>query len=112
MARSDWPLHTRIVVEGAGELFELKKVGCLLRAQERADADEGYDPFFPLIEKYGESILEYVPMMDGDRGAWLAALNEEVSARLAQLTIRVERAQTAAAEKLETLGEEDKLWGQ
>ena len=111
MARSDWPLPTRIVVEGAGELFELKKVSCLLRAQERSHADEGSDPFFPLIEKYGESILECGPTLDGDHGGWLAALNEQVDARVAQLTIPVERAQSAAAETLATLSEEEKLWG-
>ena len=114
MARSDWPLHARIVVEGAGELFELKRVAWLLEAERRSDAGNGYDPFFPLIEKYGESILEWgepTRVMERQRGAWLAELNQEVSARLAQLTLPVETAQSAAAETLEALSEDDKLWG-
>ena len=113
MSRSDWPLHTRIVVEGADELSELRKVDCLLRAQRRVDAGGGDDPYLSLIERYGESILEQEPptMTDGARGDWLAALNEEVTARLPQLTIRVEEAQFAAAATLATLSEEHRLWG-
>ena len=114
MARSDWPLQVRIVVEGAGGLFELKRLACLLEAERRGDAGNGYDPFFPLIEKYGESILDWEParVMERQRGAWLAELNAEVNARLARLALPVERAQSAAAETLEALPEDDKLWGQ
>ena len=114
MARSDWPLHARIVVEDAGELFELKRLACLLEAERRCNARNGYDPYFPLIEQYGESLLDWgepTRVMERPRGAWLAELNQEVGARLAQLTFPVERAQSAAAGTLEGLSEDDKLWG-
>ena len=113
MARSDWPLRARVVVEGASDLFELKKVACLLQAERRDDGGPEHEPFLPLIEKYGELILDGapVPPMGGERGDWLSALSDAVNERLAQLAIPVERAQSAAAETLETLSEEDRLWG-
>lgn len=113
MSRSDWPLHARIAVKGAAELFGLRKVACLLQAERRCGDGQGYERFVPLIERYGESILEWepAPIMDEERVDWLAAVNEEVNARLAQLTNSVEGAQFAVAATLETLSEEEKLWG-
>lgn len=113
MARSDWPLSKRVIVPGADELFDLKKVATLLAAEGQRDRSEPDDPFLPLIEKYAASILgvDTPQEIESDRDGWTTRLNEVVSARIGELGASVERAQSTAAQELGELSEEDQLWG-
>jgi hypothetical protein len=112
MARSDWPLTERIIVPGAEELHDLRKVAALLKAEQQRDTAHDDDPFMPLIETYAESVLGIqAPTPSGERDGWLVEVSEEVSTRISKLEGSVERAQAAVAEQLGNLSEEDQLWG-
>jgi len=68
LARSDWPLWKRIVVEGATEIFDLKWLELLLDASEAWPDTEFLDPYVSLIPKFTADIPEIDPPPQGYLG--------------------------------------------
>ena len=114
MARSDWPLPRRLVVEGAEQLFGVIWLESLFRARDKLPVTEIADPYAPLIRRHAPDVLEIdsPPVHpDGDQVAWLAAVRRSVQADMARLESTVGQAQQEAAERLAALTEEQKVWG-
>lgn len=115
LARSDWPLETRIVTVPDGErLLDVHKVRALLDARGSREPQALGDPLAPLIERYAREVLDIAPP-SGDRTAgwsdWAADVARQVDARLAQLSDVVAEAQRVATASVTALPRESQLWG-
>jgi hypothetical protein len=86
LARSDWPLWRRIVVEGATEIFDLKWIELLLDASEAWPDTEFLDPYVSLIPKFTADIPGIDPPPQGYLGleglSWDTAENRSGLMRL------------------------------
>jgi hypothetical protein len=114
MARSDWPMPQRIVVEGAEHLFGVKRLDSLFRAREELPITEVSDPYVSLIRHYAPEVLEIEQppiRSDGEEAAWLAAVRRSVQEEMARLENAVSQAQRQVLHRLATLTEEEQLWG-
>lgn len=115
MARSDWSLERRITVVGTGErLLDLYKLRALLKAIQQDEKLEPGDPYVPLIERYARELFDVgiVPADDAaSRDKWLAELKVMTEAESASLAKSVAVAKQAAAARLQTRPEEQRLWG-
>jgi hypothetical protein len=134
IARSDWPLWRRIVVEGATEIFDLKWLELLFYGSEATLDTEFLDPYVSLIPKYaaeilgmnppnahGQSILEFRPnRLEDDRertyttdyvrrdfiNGWLAEVRSVVVSKLDSSESRIIVSQREAEDDFK---EEDRL---
>lgn len=109
MARSDWPLANRLVVEGSKRLFTLKGLESVFRAREELPNPEVRDPYQPLIERCTtESEFGQPPSQSrSEIDCFLALLDKEIQALQSVVVL----AQASSNEKLTSLPDEQKLWG-
>lgn len=111
MARSDWPLHRRLVVAGAEQLWELDRVRSLLAAYRESDP-EADALFRPQIERYAREVLGDGAIQDVSLDeVWLTRLRSAAGDRQASLEPAVIAAQEKAAMKLAKIEEAQQLWG-
>ena len=109
MARSDWPLVNRVVVEGARRMYMLKGLEGVFRAIMEYRGSKSSDPYDSLVERcVSESGLE-IPLWQGkgDIDRLLTLLNSEIQAAEAA----VGEAQASRVTALATLPDEQRLWG-
>lgn len=109
MARSDWPLADRLLVEGARRLFMLKGLEGVFRATREAQASESRNSYRSLLERcVAESSLGTPRLQDKDEvDRFLALLNSEIQVSKSV----VGAAQAASVKALAALPEEQTLWG-
>ena len=109
MARSDWPLADRLVVEGARRMYMLKALESVFRARKELQEPKSHDPYGPLVERcVAESGLGTPPLQSkGKVSRFLALLKREI-----QVSESVVGATQAAKVKaLTALPDEQTLWG-
>ena len=109
MARSDWPLANRLVVEGSKRLFTLKALESVFRARGELPNPEVSDPYQPLIERCATE-AEFGQPASQSRSAidrFLTLLDKEIQA----LQSAVALAQASSSTNLAALPDEQKLWG-
>lgn len=112
LARSDWPLADRIVVDGAEDLWALYRVRALQSAYRAAGT--GTDALFvPLIDRYAREALgdELATETTEDSPASLKRMSGTVDARIEALEKRLKPARERAASRLSDKTEEQLLWG-
>ena len=113
MARSDWPLASRIVVEGADRLFSLKGLSSVFRARGESPDSEISSPYLPLIERYATELevgrRPAQPPPEG--GDWLSSVRTNLEAEIQALEPLVVSAQGGRERQLAPLPEEHQLWG-
>lgn len=109
MARSDWPLANRLVVDGAKRLFTLKGLKSVLRAREEGLTQKIGDPYWPLIERCASESEIAVPLSPrtGEIEQFVCLLDKEVQDLEEFLTPD----QTQSSDKLGLLPDEQMLWG-
>ena len=111
MARSDWPLASRIAVEGADRLFTLTGLSSVFRARGEAPPDIR-DPYLPLIEQYA-TVLEIgrrpaQPLPESD---WLSSVKANLEKEIQTLEPLVVSKQGDRERQLASMPEEQQLWG-
>ena len=114
MARSDWPLCRRIVVEGADRLFDLKWLIQLFEARTRSMEVGRAGPYEYLIKKHAGEILNMFPSEESGGPAdpaWLASVRQVATTELDSLEPVVIKRQLRAQESLSELPEVNKIWG-
>ena len=109
MARSDWPLADRLVVEDARRMYMLKGLEGVFRAIEELREPSFHDPYRPLVERcVAESGLGTPPLQTkGEVDRFLALLNMEIQDSESVVGAR----QAAQVETLTALPDELTLWG-
>ena len=110
MARSDWPLASRIVVDGADRLFSLRGLSSVFRARSEASGSDVGDPYLPLIERYAMELeVELTqPLPEKD---WLASVRANIEEEVQTVGLLVSSAQIERERELTLLPEEQQLWG-
>ena len=110
MARSDWPLADRLVVEGARRLYMLRGLEGVCRARMELGEPKSWDPFGSLVERcVAESRLVALPLQGkGDIDRLLVLLRKEIQAS----TSVVRAAQADRVKAFASLPIEQALWGQ
>jgi hypothetical protein len=111
MSRSDWPLSTRIVAEGAEELWERKGVLALAKALRDEQDDVPAGVYLPLLEKCAwEAWGPDGPSTDSRD--WPLEVERTAAAEVERLTRDLAGAQLARAARFEeALDPEQLLWG-
>ena len=109
MARSDWPLANRLVVDGAKRLFTLKGLKSVLRAREDGLTHKIADSYWPLIERCAAESEIGVPLSQrtSEIEQFLCLLDKEVQDLEEVLTPGL----TQSSDKLGLLPDEQMLWG-
>lgn len=109
MARSDWPLANRLVVEGSRRLFTLKGLKTVFRAREELPNPAVRDRYQPLMERcIAEAEFGQPPSQSRTEiERFLTLLDNEIQA----IQSAVAHAQTASNTALAALSDEEKLWG-
>ena len=109
MARSDWLLADRLVVEGARRLYLLKGLEGVLRARRDLLEPTAPDPYGLLVERcVAECGLETTPVQTKDDVDHFLTL---IKAEIGASESLVITAQAVRAEALATLSDEQALWG-
>jgi hypothetical protein len=114
MARSDWPLWRRIVVDDADRLFDLKWLIQLFEARTRSMEVGRASPYEYLIKKYSGEILNMFSSSESGgpaEPAWLASVRQAAVAEIDSLELVVKGRQLQAQESLSNLPEANKMWG-
>ena len=109
MARSDWPLADRLVVEGARRMYMLKGLERVFRARKELREPKSRDPYATLVERcVAESGLGTPPLQSKDEmSRFLAQLKREIQA--SESVVGTTQANNAKA--LAALPDEQTLWG-
>ena len=109
MARSDWPLVNRMVVEGARRIYLLKGLEGVFRATKEPPESKSGDPYESLVERCISELGLATPLLQGkgDVDRFMALLKSEIQASESV----VAAAQAARAETLTALPDEQVLWG-
>ena len=109
MARSDWPLAERLVVEGARRLYMLKGLESVFRARKELAEPKAGDPYGPLIERCAAESGLGTPTSHSKRETdrFLVLLKKE----LQDSESLVGTARTARIKVLSALPDELTLWG-
>jgi hypothetical protein len=111
MARSDWPLRSRIVIPGVEELWQIHRVRVLLAAYETTEP-EAAARFLPLIEQYAGEAFDHEggpPPENPEK--WINDLGAIARTRIARLEKTLAKTSHRAAASLESLDEAKRLWG-
>ena len=112
MARSDWPLASRIVVEGANRLFILRGLSSVFRARGESSDSEVSDPYLTLIERYATELgIGRWSAQPSPEGNWLSSVRTDLEEESRALEPLVASAQRASERQLALLPEEQQLWG-
>ncbi len=115
MARSDWPLHRRLVLLPADDaLIDLAKVQVLLAARGEIEAGALPDPFEVLIEKYARVLFpDERPRAEDPpaREAWFGRLQRLVESEVRRLQKATAADREKAATWVRSLPEEGQIWG-
>ena len=110
MARSDWPLASRIAVEGADRLFTLTGLSSVIRARGEAPKSAGA-PYLALIEQYATE-LEIGRRASQPPGSdWLSSIRTNLEEEIQSLEPLVVSKQGDRERQLSSLPEEQQLWG-
>ncbi len=112
MARSDWPLASRVAVEGADRLFSLKGLSSVFRARGEAPDSEINDPYLPLIERCAAELeIGRWPAQSLRERNWLSSVRANLEEEIKTLGPLVASAQGDHERQLASLPEEQQLWG-
>jgi len=114
MARSDWPLERRLVLDDDQRLIDLAKLRALFAARRELEAGDLPDAFEVLIEKYARELFSEELEPPGDRAkreTWLARVARRAEAEAARLERTSAAQRDKAAAKLRRLPEGQQLWG-
>ena len=109
MARSDWPLGDRLVVEGARRMYMLKGLEGVFRAIKESRESKSRDSYGSLVERCAsESGLGTPPLQGkGEMDRFLSLLHREIQACQSV----VGATQAARVKALTALPDEQTLWG-
>lgn len=114
MARSDWPLEQRLVVPTDERLFNLRRLQALFAARQDVEAEDGPDPFQPLIAKYAPEAFAEPPVFPVDpagQAAAIARLGRRVDAEYAEVHAATALQREQAVSRLRKLPQTQRLWG-
>ena len=112
MARSDWPLERRIVVQNADRLFMLKALSGVFRAREETSYSSVSDPYFPVIERYATELnIGQQSSHSPSEEDWLSAVRTELEEEIETLEPLVVSEQGERARRLASTPVEHQLWG-
>jgi hypothetical protein len=111
LARSDWPLARRVLVDGAEPLWLATRVVALIRAFAEAEAE--------VAALFSDRIIRHAREALGDatvdealtRADRYDELEREATAKIEQLERRVRNAQEQVAGRLSDLPPEQQIWG-
>lgn len=114
MARSDWPLWRRIVVDEADRFFDLKWLDVLFEVRERLIETRRTHSLGHLIKKYSVDILQVdSPTTPNGRveTSWLMDIRGRVKTEVDSYAQRVTARQHEAHAALSKLSDSQQLWG-